>query len=203
MSNELDDVNGLEKIPNSTFEGQLPVNFRRMAVSFLRSQGYTFRTIFNKMMEEFGPERLPDSYDERSVGKDFQAATKAIEGETAGYVKQYRLDQLARVEELIESVFPQALEGDKAAFDRSLRALNYQAKLVGLFKDYDDVDDSEGVEESDMLTVEEASTKVLNLLEVAQKRMLKDKVTLEETEEDPIIIEGHQVVPRENSEASE
>ncbi|MDH5184535.1 MAG: hypothetical protein OEX12_11665 [Gammaproteobacteria bacterium] len=110
------------------------MNMRQMAVSYHRSRGLSFRSIYNALIAEYGPEMLPDTYDERFVWKDFQAATNKVAEETQDYVRTYWADQMAKIEQLLEVVMPKALEGDGAAFDRTLKALNYQAKLLRVFE---------------------------------------------------------------------
>jgi hypothetical protein len=102
---------------------------RQMAVE-LRLQGGTFRQIAETMRSQEG---ISPSYDERHAHEDVAAELDRVRLHTSESAEQVKARQLLQVQELLAGIWPYAKQGDVASFDRVLKALDYEARLLGLF----------------------------------------------------------------------
>lgn len=116
---------------------QTPANLldtkrRRKRVLDLRQEGHTYREIAETLVEEFGPDRLPSSWNASYVGQDLRRALQNAENDLEESAQDMLRLELRRLNELQKAFYGEALQGDTDAFDRVLKAMKRRAKYLGL-----------------------------------------------------------------------
>lgn len=117
---------------------------RRKRVLELRDRGWTYQRIAERLVQEFGEEKLPNGWDSRYAYKDLNRTLKA-EREALRESAREMLDlELRRLDALHASFFPRALtrraedgtviDPDPESARIVLNVQKRRAKLVGLDK---------------------------------------------------------------------
>jgi hypothetical protein len=116
---------------------QLPQNKiktaeRRRLIVELRQQGLEWKTIVQRVREQFTADQLPNGFDTRYAYKDLVRALKAAEAdlqESARTMLQLELDRLNKLQ---AGLWPSALQGDTDAIRTALKLMERRAKYMGL-----------------------------------------------------------------------
>lgn len=98
---------------------KLEVAQRRKFVLEKRREGHRVREIAQMAYDEFGEERLPNSWDEkgRYVSKDLHRALKQAREDVEEIAKNYRELHINRLENLLAELWPYAQEHEKEVYD--------------------------------------------------------------------------------------
>jgi uncharacterized protein (UPF0335 family) len=105
---------------------------RRRLIVELRQQGLEWKTIVQRVKEQFPADQLPKGFDERYAYKDLVRALKAAEAdlqESARTMLQLELDRLNKLQ---TGLWPKALQGDTDAVKTVLQLMKRRAKYMGL-----------------------------------------------------------------------
>lgn len=136
---------------------------RRDAVN-LRVMGLSYREVFDALVQKYGREALPPSYDERNCYKDIAFELKRLKSESLETAQELRLMTVERLDKLLMEAMSQALAGNLKAIDRCLKIEDMRAKLFGLYA-------------PSQVKVNDWRTEIIDLIKTGQ-------ITIEEVEEE-------------------
>ena len=111
---------------------QIETQTRRVFVIGLRKSGMPYARIAEAATEKFGSENLPAGWDERYAYKDIARELARLKALTNGLAEDVLELEKQRLDSLLYSVWDEAIDGDRGAFDRALRVLERRAKLLGI-----------------------------------------------------------------------
>lgn len=107
---------------------------RRAFVFQLRRAGVQYREIAKRAIEKFGVDRLPLGFNGLYAAKDISRELTRLRDEIAESAQDVRQMQDERLNDMLVSLWPQAMRGHRGAIDRVLRIMDRRAKLWGLDK---------------------------------------------------------------------
>lgn len=105
---------------------------RRRLIVELRQQGLMWKTIVQRVKEQFDPEQLPNGFDERYAYKDLVRALKAAEADLQESARTMLQLELERLNALQAGLWPDAMQGDTDAARTALKVMQRRAKYLGL-----------------------------------------------------------------------
>jgi len=117
---------------SNTADELLATAQRRRRVLALREEGHTLRAIAAMLEDEFGAVALPNGWDSRYVAKDIKRVLQQVRTDLEEDARDVLRVELRRLDRLQQAFFSAALQGDTAAFDRVLKAMERRAKYLGL-----------------------------------------------------------------------
>ena len=120
-------------MPRNKTNGQLiKTAERRTFVLNLRKSGASYEQIAQATAQHFGLDTLPNGWDVRYAWKDVTRELTVINEERAEGREEVRALHVARCEEMILGLWPQARKGHHGSVDRVLRVMTREAALLGL-----------------------------------------------------------------------
>lgn len=105
---------------------------RRTEVLRLRREGYTYREIASALEDEWGKDRLPNSWGPRHANKDVQRLLEKQREQLSEGVEALVEMEVQRLDEMLKGVFPAAKTGDPKAISKVLDIMERRAELLGL-----------------------------------------------------------------------
>lgn len=111
----------------------IAVNERRKYSIQLRSAGLSYREIAKEMLQRYGTDMLPTTYDERYAHRDVKFELDRLRLETMESASDYRMLELERLDQMQTAIFGMAISGDLKAVDRMLKIMHHRALLMGLY----------------------------------------------------------------------
>ncbi len=112
---------------------------RRAEALNLRTQGLSYKSVFEAMIAKFGRDALPDSYDERNCYKDIAYELDRLRKNNIESAHMLRMVQSERLDQLLTATMMIAMDYENSpetrlkAIDRVLNIENQRAKLYGLY----------------------------------------------------------------------
>ncbi len=115
-----------------TKPAQLATAQRRQFIFDLRKGGASYRQIVDILRTQYGPDALPEKYDEREAHKDVTRELARIRQATALDVVEVATLELERLGTLLLGIWTKAAGGDYGAIDRALAIMRRMAELQGV-----------------------------------------------------------------------
>lgn len=107
---------------------------RRAFVLRMRKAGATYAEIAEAALRQYGPEQLPNGWDERYAYKDVKRELDKLRNEIGDSAETVLTLELQRLDDLLKGLWPLAArkDPDLKAVDRILRLMERRARLLGL-----------------------------------------------------------------------
>jgi len=105
---------------------------RRAFVFDLRRAGVQYREIADRAITKFGVDRLPQGWNGLYACKDIGRELERLRTEINESAQDLRQIEDERLNDILVSLWPQAMRGHLGAIDRVLRIMDRRAKLWGL-----------------------------------------------------------------------
>jgi len=117
---------------NTKSSKKLNIAQRNNKILKYRMSGMSYQQIFNKLVDEFGEQNLPQGYCERHVCRDLKRYLKKIEAENKQELIETKNLYRERLNFLLNILWEKASQGDFQSIDRVLKITEALSKLDGM-----------------------------------------------------------------------